>query len=189
MASFNIHRLMIRFTAMLSTILLPLVLCLTLLVLLLFFIRNLRTFKNPPLPPGPKGLPIIGNLHQFDSSILYLQLWQLSKKYGPIFSLQLGLRPAIVVSSPKLAKEVLKNHDLEFSGRPKLLGQQKLSYNGSEIAFSPYNEYWRQIRKICVVHIFSSKRVSSFSSIREFEVKQMIKKISGHAFFGCYKLE
>ncbi|KAG5053863.1 hypothetical protein JHK85_006373 [Glycine max] len=166
---------------MLSTILLPLVLCLTLLVLLLFFIRNLRTFKNPPLPPGPKGLPIIGNLHQFDSSILYLQLWQLSKKYGPIFSLQLGLRPAIVVSSPKLAKEVLKNHDLEFSGRPKLLGQQKLSYNGSEIAFSPYNEYWRQIRKICVVHIFSSKRVSSFSSIRNCEVKQMIKKISGHA--------
>ncbi|KAH1266466.1 Cytochrome P450 83B1 [Glycine max] len=107
-----------------------------------------------------------------------------SKKYGPIFSLQLGLRPAIVVSSPKLAKEVLKKHDLEFSGRPKLLGQQKLSYNGSGIAFSSYNEYWIEIRKICVVHIFSSKRVSSFSSIREFEVKQMIKKISGHAFFG-----
>ncbi|TKY63680.1 cytochrome P450 family 71 protein [Spatholobus suberectus] len=143
--------------------LLPLVLCLTLPVLFFFLIQNLRTFKKPPLPPGPKGLPIIGNLHQLDNSILCLQLWQLSKKYGPLFSLQLGLRPAIVISSPKIAEEVLKNYDLEFSGQPKLLGQQKLSYNASEIAFSPYNEYWREIRKICVAHIFSSKCVSSFT--------------------------
>jgi len=161
--------------------LLPFFLCLILPVLFLFFIHNLRTFKNSSIPPGPKGLPIIGNLHQLDNSILYLQLWQLSKKYGPIFSLQLGLRPALVISSPKLAKVVLKNHDLEFSGRPKAHGQQKLSYNGSEIAFASYSEHWRLIRKICVQHIFSSKRVSTFSYIRTFEVKQMIKKISGHA--------
>ncbi|CAJ1948659.1 unnamed protein product [Sphenostylis stenocarpa] len=166
---------------MLSTLFLPVVLCLIFPVLFLFFINSLRTFKNSPCPPGPQGLPIIGNLHQLDNSILYLQLWQLSKKYGPIFSLQFGLRPAIVISSPKLAKEILKIHDLVFSGRPKLCGQQKLSYNGSEIAFSSYNEYWREIRKICVVHIFSSKRVSTFSSIRKFEVQQMIKRISGHA--------
>ncbi|KAK7390177.1 hypothetical protein VNO78_25476 [Psophocarpus tetragonolobus] len=165
---------------MLSTMLLPLLLFLTLPVIFLFF-QLFRTFKKPPLPPGPKGLPIIGNLHQFDNSILFLQLWQLSKKYGPIFSLQLGLRPAIVISSAKLAKEVLKNHDIVFSGRPKVLGQQKLSYNGLEIAFSPYNEQWRKIRKICVVHIFSSNRVSTFASIRKFEVKQIKKKISEHA--------
>ncbi|TKY63292.1 cytochrome P450 family 71 protein [Spatholobus suberectus] len=113
-----------------------LILCLNLPVFLLFFLRYRRTSKNLPRPPGPRGLPIIGNLHQLNNSSLYLQLWQLSKKYGPLFSLQLGLRPAIVVSSPELAKEVMKDHDLEFSGRPKLLGQQKLSYNGIDIAFS-----------------------------------------------------
>ncbi|CAJ1949728.1 unnamed protein product [Sphenostylis stenocarpa] len=160
---------------------LVLVLCLTLPVLLFFFFQYNRAFKNPLLPPGPRGLPIIGNLHQLDNSNLYLQLWQLSKKYGPLFSLQLGLRAAIVVSSPKVAKEALKNHDVVFSGRPKLLGQQKLSYNGIDISFSPYGNYWREIRKLCVVHILSSRRVSSFSSIRHFEVKYMIKKISGHA--------
>ncbi|XP_061363830.1 cytochrome P450 71A1-like [Gastrolobium bilobum] len=161
--------------------LLLLLLCLTLPLLLLFFFHKHRTINNPPLPPGPRGLPIIGNLHQLDNSVLYLQLWKLSKIYGPLFSLQLGLRPAIVVSSPKIAREVLKDNDLVFSDRPNLLGQQKLFYNGLEIVFSPYNDSWREIRKICVVHIFSSKRVSCFSSIREFEVKQMIKKISGHA--------
>ncbi|RDX60712.1 Cytochrome P450 83B1, partial [Mucuna pruriens] len=161
--------------------LLVLVLCLTLPMFLLLFFQYYRTFNTPLRPPGPRGLPIIGNLHQLDNSILYIQLWQLSKKYGPLFSLQLGLRPAIVVSSSKLAKEALKDHDLEFSGRPKLLGQQKLSYNGLDMSFSPYGNYWREIRKLCVVHVLSSRRVSSFSSIRKFEVKQMIKKISKHA--------
>ncbi|RDX68442.1 Cytochrome P450 83B1, partial [Mucuna pruriens] len=160
---------------------LVLVLCLTLPVFLFFFFQYRRTYKNPPRPHGPRGLPIIGNLHQLDNSILHLQLWQLSKKYGPLFSLQLGLRPAIVVSSPKLAKEVMKNHDLECCGRPKLLGQQKLSYNGLDISLSTYGDYWREIRKLCVVHVLNSKRVSSFSSIRHFEVKQMMKKISTHA--------
>ena len=139
-----------------------LILCFSLPLLLFFFFQSRRTFKKPPLPPsGPIGLPIIGNLHQLDSSALYLQLWQLSKKYGPLFSLQLGLRPAIVVSSPKLAKEVLKDHDLECCGRPKLLSHQKLSYKGLEIAFSTYGDIWREIKKICVVHVLSSRRAWS----------------------------
>ncbi|KAK2433055.1 hypothetical protein P8452_30443 [Trifolium repens] len=147
------------------------------LPLLMFFHKHR---KNYP-PAGPKGLPIIGNLHQLDINNLYLQFSQFSKIYGPLFSLQLGFRQAIVVSSAEIAKEVLKNNDHVFSNRPKLYGQQKLTYNGSEIVFSQYGDFWREIRKICVVHIFSAKRVSYYSSIRKFEVKKMIEKISRHA--------
>ncbi|CAL0328141.1 unnamed protein product [Lupinus luteus] len=150
-------------------------------ILLLFLFKKFISIKNPStLPPGPRGLPIIGNLHQLDSSKLSLNLWNLSKIYGPFFSLQIGLKQAIVVSSPKLAKIVLKDHDLDVCSRPPSLGQQKLSYNGLEMIFSPYNEYWREIRKTCVVHFFSSKRISTYAHIRNFEVKQMVKKICGH---------
>ncbi|CAK8575115.1 unnamed protein product [Lathyrus sativus] len=159
------------------SLLLFLALCL-ILPLLIFFHKQ-KTTKN--FPPGPKGLPIIGNLHQLDISNICLQLAQFSKIYGPIFSLKLGSRQAIVVSSSEIAKEVLKKHDHLFSDRPQLYGQQKLSYNGSEIIFSQYNDFWREIRKICVIHIFSSIRVAYYSSIRSFEVKKMIKKISEHA--------
>jgi hypothetical protein len=82
------------------------------LPLLLFF------HKHRTLPPGPKGIPIIGNLHQLDISNLHLQFSKFSKIYGPLFSLQLGLRQAIVVSSAEIAKEVLRNNDHVFSNRP-----------------------------------------------------------------------
>ncbi|XP_028765916.1 cytochrome P450 83B1-like [Neltuma alba] len=158
---------------------LSLVLILSFLPLLLLFFFHKHNPIN--LPPGPKGLPIIGNLHQLNSSSLYLDLWKLSKKYGPLFSLKLGHRTVLVVSSPKMAKETLKDHDVEFSDRPSLFSQQKLSYNGIELIFSCYGDYWKEIRKICVVHIFSARRVSSFSSIRHYEVRRLIQKISKHA--------
>ncbi|KAK7395639.1 hypothetical protein VNO78_16203 [Psophocarpus tetragonolobus] len=146
-------------------------------ILLLFFIKN----KKPStFPPGPRGLPIIGNLHQFDSSTICVKLYELSKKHGPIFSLQLGSRPTIVISSPKLAKEIMKTHDLEFCGRPSLIGSMKFSYNGLDMAFSPYRDYWRHTRKLSIIHFLSLKRVLMFSSIRKQEVTQLVKKITQH---------
>ncbi|CAK9178442.1 unnamed protein product, partial [Ilex paraguariensis] len=132
-------------------------------------------------PPGPSGLPFLGNLHQMDSSAPHQYLSQLSKKYGPLMSLRLGSVPTIVVSSARLAKEVMKTHDLAFCSRPSLFGQQKLSYNGIDVAFSPYNGYWREMRKICTLYLFSPKRVQSFHPIREDEVARMIKKICEQA--------
>ena len=93
-------------------------------------------------------------------------------------SLRLGLVQTVVVSSVKMAKEALKTHDVEFSGRPALVGQQKLTYNGLDVAFAPYNDYWKEMRKICVTHLFNASRVHHFRPVREDEVTRMIEKIS-----------
>ncbi|XP_055812023.1 6,7,8-trihydroxycoumarin synthase-like [Solanum dulcamara] len=150
-------------------------------IIFIFLLHKTKISRNTFLPPGPLGLPIIGNLHQYDSLAPQIYFWKLSKKYGKIFSLKLGSTPIVVVSSAKLAKEVMKTQDLTFCSRPSTLCQQKLSYNCSDIVFSPYNDYWREIRKICLLHLFSLKKVQSFSSIREYEVSRMIKKISQQA--------
>ncbi|KVH98471.1 cytochrome P450 71A1-like [Cynara cardunculus var. scolymus] len=141
------------------------------------FKRYLLTKTHLPLPPGPAGLPIIGNLHQLETSNLSDHLWRLSKDYGPLMSLRLGHVQTLVVSSAEMAKEILKTHDLVFCTRPVLTGQQKLSYNNKDVALSPYSEYWRQMKKICTLHLFSAKQVNSFRSVREEEVFDMIDTI------------
>ncbi|XP_052181447.1 6,7,8-trihydroxycoumarin synthase-like [Diospyros lotus] len=146
-------------------------------IILFLFLRKGKKNGGIHVPPGPPQLPLIGNIHQLNKSILFRHLWELSKTYGALMSLQLGSLPVLVVSSAKMAKEVLKTHDAAFAGRPPMVSFRKLSYNGLDIGLSPYSDNWREMRKICILHIFSSKRVQSFRSIREDEVSKMMRKI------------
>ncbi|KAF5792567.1 putative cytochrome P450 [Helianthus annuus] len=147
------------------------------LLSLIYLLPKIILNKSRFNPPGPLGLPLIGNLHQIEQSSLHTSLWNLSKSYGPIVSLRFGFIPVIVVSSASLAKEVMKTQDLIFCSRPSLVGQQKVSYHGLEVIFSPYNDYWKEMRKIFMLHLLGPKRVQSFRHIREDEVTTAMKKI------------
>ncbi|PRQ54275.1 putative premnaspirodiene oxygenase [Rosa chinensis] len=138
-----------------------------------------RSGSNPKSPPGPWKLPIIGNLHQLAAGnpLPHHALRDLAKKHGPIMHLKLGQVEATVISSSKAAEEVLKTHELTFAQRPLVLAVEVLSFAQSSIVFSPYGDYWRQMRKVCVLKLFNTKRVQSFRSIREEEVLNFIESI------------
>jgi len=129
------------------------------------------------LPPGPFPFPIIGNLHLM-GQLPHRALAELCLKYGPLMSLRLGSALTLVVSSPDMAKEFLKTHDLFFASRPTSTATKYLWYNSSDITFSPYGRYWRQMRKLCVLQLLSSRRIDSFRFIREDEVSAMIRSIN-----------
>ncbi|KAL5759993.1 hypothetical protein ACOSP7_018497 [Xanthoceras sorbifolium] len=92
--------------------------------------------------------------------------------------LKFGRLPIIVISSAEAAREVLKIHDLDSCSRPHLTGCGKLTYNNIDITFAPYGDYWREIRKICVLELFSLKRVQSFRFIREEEIGLLMNSLS-----------
>nr|UHB15505.1 cytochrome P450 [Paris polyphylla] len=95
-----------------------------------------------------------------------------------------GRVPTIIVSSAAMAQEVMKTHDLPFSSRPSSKIFSTFSYNHRGVVFTPYGEYWRQVRRICVHHLLSPKRVQSFRSVREEEIKIMVDKIRSRSDLG-----
>ncbi|WCJ33074.1 cytochrome P450 family 71 subfamily B polypeptide 35 [Euphorbia peplus] len=137
-----------------------------------------KTNSTNNLPPGPWRLPLTGSLHHLMTSLPHRRLKDLAEKYGPIMHLQLGELTSIVISSPETAKEVMKTHDITFAQRPFLLPMTLPTYNFSDIAFSPYGDYWRQMRKICTVELLNAKRVESFRPIREEQVSNLITSIN-----------
>ncbi|KAJ4791148.1 cytochrome P450 family 71 polypeptide [Rhynchospora pubera] len=163
-----------------------LLLPLFLLPLLLLLKSKSNSLKsNYKLPPGPWTLPVIGSLHHLISASLpHHALRTLSQRYGDLMFLQLGEQPTIVVSSSEAAREILKTHDLTFCARPVYSTVKIMYYGGNDIAFAPYGEHWRQVRKICILELLSSKQVQSFRSIREDEVGSFLRQISSMSSNG-----
>nr|CAD1818198.1 unnamed protein product [Ananas comosus var. bracteatus] len=91
--------------------------------------------------------------------------------------LRIGEIPTLVVSSADMAREIMKTHDLCFASRPATKITEILLYNNRNLASSPYGEYWRNVRKLCTIHLLSAKRVQSYHLMREEEVAFMIEKI------------
>jgi cytochrome P450 len=135
--------------------------------------RHLRR-RKANLPPGPKPWPVIGNLNLI-GSLPHRSIHALSQKYGPIMQLQFGSFPVVVASSVEMAKVFLKTHDVTFANRPKLAAGKYTTYNYSDITWSPYGPYWRQARKMCLMELFSAKRLESYEYIRREEMKSLLR--------------
>nr|GME11502.1 premnaspirodiene oxygenase-like [Ipomoea batatas] len=138
--------------------------------------------RGKVLPPGPWKLPIIGNLLHLSSSSLppHRALVDLAKRYGSpsgLMHLKLGEISTVVVSSREMAKEFLRTQDVVFASRAELMATKILLYNRTDFTFSPYGDHWRQMRKISMMELFNTKRVRSFSSIRQDEMHHLLTHI------------
>ncbi|XP_057469329.1 cytochrome P450 84A1-like [Actinidia eriantha] len=143
-------------------------------LLFLFLLSRLR--RKLPYPPGPKGLPVIGNMGMMNQ-LTHRGLAKLAKQYGGLFHLRMGFLHMVAVSSPDVARQVLQVQDNLFSNRPATIAIRYLTYDRADMAFAHYGPFWRQMRKICVIKLFSRKRAESWESVRD-EVDSMIRTVA-----------
>ncbi|MCD7459660.1 hypothetical protein HAX54_041577 [Datura stramonium] len=142
---------------------------------------NISHEEESRLPPGPRGLPIVGFL-PFLRPNLHHQLTELSQQYGPIYKLWLGSKLCVVLNSPSLAKEVVRDQDTVFANRDPPIAGLVATYGGLDIAFSPYGSYWRDMRKLFVREMLSNRNLESCYSLRRHEVRKTIRNV--HTKFG-----
>ncbi|KAK2653608.1 hypothetical protein Ddye_013464 [Dipteronia dyeriana] len=159
----------------------PTLVAAALLAILLYawLIKKTFTSSVPPLPPGPPGLPLLGNL-PFLEHDLHRYFAKLSEIYGPILKLQLGRKVCVVISSPSLAKQVLKDHDAFFSNRDPTVAAIASTYGG-DIAWSPNGPEWRKLRKILIQEMMSRTSLDASHTFRRQEVQKMVKEVYAKA--------
>ncbi|KAF3779752.1 Geraniol 8-hydroxylase [Nymphaea thermarum] len=132
--------------------------------------------KSSKLPPGPVGLPVVGSLFQL-GNMPNESLARLSKRYGPLMRLRLGLTTMVVVSSAEMAEEVLQKRDQDFAGRTIMDAANVFCHPESTITLNQNCPRWRELRRICKNELFAPKKLDAMRGLREEKVRALLKHI------------
>nr|WET52751.1 cytochrome P450 82D365 [Callicarpa americana] len=145
------------------------------------FINPKASKSNAP-PEAGGAWPFIGHLHLMNggstaAKLPHITLGAMADKYGPIFTIRLGVRQAVVVSNGELAKELFTTCDVAVSSRPSLASSRHLGYDMAMFGFSPYGKYWQEIRKLVSSELLSARRVELQKHVLVSETAQSVNEL------------
>ncbi|KAF5891126.1 cytochrome P450 2D3-like, partial [Clarias magur] len=110
----------------------------------LFFLF-MRTKRPTNFPPGPRAIPIFGNLLQLNIDNPLKDFERLAKRYGKVYSLYIG-RPVVVLNGLKAIKEALVDKSEYFSGRPRnILVTHVMEDKG--VVMADFGPGWKELRR------------------------------------------
>lgn len=99
--------------------------------------------KLAHLPPGPPGLPILGNIFQINALRPYPKMREWALQYGPIFHLRIGPQDVIVVNTAEAADELFITRSSQYSGRVSPHVAHDIMSDGQRLGFLPYGKEWK----------------------------------------------
>ncbi|XP_070958693.1 cytochrome P450 2K1-like isoform X2 [Oncorhynchus clarkii lewisi] len=130
-------------------------------------------------PPGPRPLPLLGNMLQLDLKKPYCTLYELSKKYGSIFTVHFGPKKVVVLAGYKTVKQALVNQAEDFGDRDIM----PLFYDfnqGHGILFAN-GDSWKEMRRFALTNLrnFGMGKKGSEEKILE-EIPYLIEVFEKH---------
>ncbi|KAF2759428.1 cytochrome P450 [Pseudovirgaria hyperparasitica] len=132
-----------------------------------------------PLPPGPRGLPVLGNVNDLPKpGELECHHWLKHKElYGPISSITVLGNTFVIINDANIALELLRDRAAVHSGRPNMFfSSQMIGWNNT-LAMSGYTEVFRQHRKNIAKVAGLSTAVSVFDRVQEEEAAHFLQNI------------
>nr|AJD87464.1 cytochrome P450 CYP76AD8 [Opuntia ficus-indica] len=133
--------------------------------------------RRLPLPPGPKPLPIIGNVFELGPKP-HRSFASLAKVYGPLMSLRLGSVTTIIVSSSDVAKEMFLKNDQPLSSTRTIPNSVTAGdHHKLTMSWLPVSPKWRSFRKITTFHLLSPQRLDACSGLRQAKVQQLYEYV------------
>jgi hypothetical protein len=155
---------------------LAILLLFTIIVLYLLIHLLISTFNALPLPPGPKGFPLIGNINDMPRpGTLECHHWLKHKDiYGPISSVTVLNQTFIIVNDSSIALELLRDRAAINSGRPVMWFSGEMIGWKNALAFLQPSETFKIHRKNLAKVAASGVALAVFERVQEEEAAHFL---------------
>ncbi|KAH6795169.1 phenylalanine N-monooxygenase-like protein [Perilla frutescens var. hirtella] len=146
-----------------------------------------KTATMPPLPPGPTGYPIVGCLPKMvKNKPAFRWIHQTMQDFNTeIACFHLGRVHFVVVSSPELARQFLKEQDAIFALRPHSLSARIASIDYLSAVLAPGGNQWKKMKKIMVSEVLSIGLHERLHARRCEEVDHLVRYIYNQCKNPC----
>jgi len=149
----------------------------------------LRRRQVLPLPPGPRRLPILGNIFDFPKGFAATHWAKHKDVYGPLSSVQALGMTFVIINDVKIASDLLEKRSAKYSHRPFANFAGKLCGFESVPSMQPPGGKWRSARKRIQNYIGTRASVSKFHEMLEFEGRRLLLRLleSPNDFFDHFQ--
>ncbi|KAI5863340.1 cytochrome P450 [Durotheca rogersii] len=146
---------------------------LLLLNILVRLIRLATGRQHLSPPPGPRRLPLIGNLHQLVQSHPWLEFHRWSKTYGPVMYLDMLGQPIVVLSTYAAAQDLLSKRGARYSDRPRSIFFNDLATRGMHLAAQPYDDTFRLHQRLHAP-LLNPSAAARYRTLQDIESTQLL---------------
>ncbi|KAH9894042.1 cytochrome P450 [Cubamyces lactineus] len=138
------------------------------------YILNRRTSRLP-LPPGPPGLPIIGDVPEISQSHAWIAYRDYAAKLGDVISLNALGQSFVILNSHSAALDLLEKRSSIYSDRPANIMTQLTGWDWT-LALKRYGKDWRRVRQPFWQH-FHSNVVKQYEPTQQLEARRFLRRL------------
>jgi cytochrome P450 len=131
--------------------------------------------------PGPRQLPLLGNLHQVDTARLHRAIEAWGERYGPLFRFRIGRREIVGIADPATIGAILRDRPGGF--RRTTLLEAVFREMGIAGVFAANGESWRAQRRM-VMAAFATRHVKSYFPFLVRVTERFLRRLTSHARRG-----
>ncbi|KAH6891777.1 cytochrome P450 [Coprinopsis sp. MPI-PUGE-AT-0042] len=136
--------------------------------------------RRAKLPPGPPGVPLLGNIYDIPPDDFWLKYMEWSKTYdSDVISLNLAGTTVVILNSLKAAKELLEQRSAIYSSRPYMPMMNELVGFSWHFGFMEYGDEWKERRSMFTRVFHPAKTYVHRPAIQE-GVQKLLQQLVDH---------
>ena len=136
------------------------------------------------------GVPFLGNLPEIPPKHSWLKFKEWADQYGPVYRLNIAGTSHIIISSEKIANDLMRERGNIYNDRDQAPMAARLLSDNLRPLLLPYGEEWREFRKLSN-HVAMKKMADTYQPLQEDEAIRMVHDLiqnpgSYETFFERY---